>query len=144
MDIIVGERVRAYIENWEQECCGDPIRADAVAEVDLTSFDAEDPSPGAVDWCVTRHDIGSPPVHRVRIRLLRTQEVRFRHRCVSEDGVCWERVPGSAQLTDVEGLPGAVAVHEEGSEPPTGEELESCDGWLLDLEVIEDLGLVSR
>ena len=81
MDLTVGRRLRAYLTDWEQDCCGSPLRVGEGGEVTLgpaTEW-VRGRGLGPVDAYVTMHDVDddAAPPHRVRARLLRVQEVRF-------------------------------------------------------------------
>lgn len=164
MDLTAGRRLRAYLTDWDQDCCGSPLRVgeEGVVELAPAAPWVRDLGLGPVDAAMTMHDVGddAAPPHRVRARLLRVQEVRFDSRA-SADGTGQEKVPGSAWLADVDGLPGRYDIN---ADPGAGESsagdpgpsigtvtygasyqappgwVSGPDGWLLDLEVLEELG----
>lgn len=164
MDLTVGRRLRAYLTDWEQDCCGSPLRVgeEGVVELAPAAPWVRDLGLGPVDAAMTMHDVGdegSEAPRRVRARLLRVQEVRFDPRSAA-GGQGRKLIPGSVRLPDVDGLPGRNEPEAEEAEPPaadTGTTLigtvsyeasfnpppgwvSGPDGWLLDLEVLEELG----
>lgn len=145
MDITVGAVGRASLSDWEQECCGDSIAVGEVHELILL------PSRGvsqagplvSAGWIVTHHDDGSPagsiPLRRVRAVVRAAHEVWPSGRLAEID-----RVPGHADLTVLEpeeatGL-GMGEVVYVGAYEPVLPETPRPDEWLLDLEILEDLG----
>lgn len=166
MDLTVGRRLRAYLTDWEQDCCGSPLRVgeEGVVELAPAAPWVRDLGLGPVDAAMTMHDVGdegSEAPRRVRARLLRVQEVRFdRRSAAGRQG--WKLIPGSVRLPDVDGLPGrnepeaeeaeeepgatdagttliGTVSYEASYDPPPGW-VQGPDGWLLDLEVLEELG----
>ncbi len=162
MDLTVGRRLRAYLTDWEQDCCGSPLRVgeEGVVELAPAAPWVRDLGLGPVDAAMTMHDVGdegSEAPRRVRARLLRVQEVRFDQRSAA-GGQGRKLIPGSVRLTDVDGLPGrdepegeepavtdagttliGTVSYEASYDPPPGW-VSGPDGWLLDLEVLEELG----
>lgn len=162
MDLTAGRRLRAYLTEWEQDCCGSPLRVgeEGVVELAPAAPWVRDLGLGPVDAAMTMHDVGdegSEAPRRVRARLLRVQEVRFDRRSAA-GGQGRKLIPGSVRLPDVDGLPGrnepeAEEAEEEPAAADTGTPLigtvsydpppgwvSGPDGWLLDLEVLEELG----
>lgn len=153
--------MRAYTSDWEQECCGASIPVDSTAELLIEPLTRSSTAVADLaDWYVTGHDAGEPdPPRRVRAQLLRVQGVRFRQRQAPDGSV--QLIPGSATYMDLAWLPGAsdlaaaagdagddddreasalgTVVLEASYSPPPGWE-PGPDGWLLDIEVVEDLG----
>lgn len=145
MDITVGAVGRASLSDWEQECCGDPIAVGEVHElIVLPSRGMSQAGPlASAGWVVTYHDDGSPagsiPLRRVRAVVRAAHEVWPSGRLAEID-----RVPGHADLTILEpeeatglGLGEVVYV---GACEPVLPETPRPDEWLLDLEILEDLG----
>lgn len=116
---------------------------------------------------MTHHDEGDPfrPAHRVDTRLQRAQEVHSRWRGASGnavEGVEWERVPGAAQLVEIDRLPGRADMFSQVPEEPSAAgtsffppapgapmfsyearyspEPPGPDGWLPELEILVGLG----
>lgn len=137
MEIFAGRRGRAHLSSWEQECCGPALHVGETAGITLRAaveWD-DDRSAGPVDWLLDLHSEdgpGMPPAHRALVRVERVQEVRLQHQPISADGVAWAMVPGSAQLSD------ASTVLER--EELTRREAD-VDGWIVDVVILEDLGL---
>ncbi|WP_295018493.1 DUF6578 domain-containing protein [uncultured Micrococcus sp.] len=134
------------------------------------SDEDQDPPLGPVDWIMTHHDDGDPsrPAHRVSARLQRVQQIHSRWRVASGnavEGVEWERAPGAAQFVEMARLPGradmfsqvpeepgaagmslfplapgAPMLSYDASYSPVLPEPPGPDGWLLDLEILADLG----
>lgn len=145
MDITARAVGRAHLCDWEQECCGDPIVAGAIHELVLQPPVQTD-RPGsrtAIDWILTHHDDGGPagstPLRRVRALVRRVHEVWPTGRLAEID-----RVPGHADLVTPE--PEEEAAIGEGevvftaAYEPVLPETPRPGGWLLDLEILEDLG----
>lgn len=145
MDITAGAVGRAHLCDWEQECCGDLIVTGATHEF-LLKYSGEAGRswpPISADWVLTHHDDGGPagstPLRRVRARVRRVHEVWPAGRLTEID-----RVPGRADLVapepEDETAVGVGKVVFTAAYEPALPETPRPDGWLLDLEILEDLG----
>lgn len=167
MDATPSQRGRAYIADWEQECCGNTVLRGATADVVLLPFpeNMRNKALGAVDWLMSHHDDGAGeagPSWRVRVRVERVQAVHGRRG--SARLVELDRLPGRAEIfagDDADGTdradeagsaaaaagfsfvpraPGAPTVSYEASYESALPQRPRAEGWLLDLEILEDLG----
>ncbi|QQE48233.1 hypothetical protein I6H91_08765 [Micrococcus luteus] len=169
MEITAGRRSRAYVADGEQECCGERILVGEIVDMVLLPFSDEDQDPalGPVDWITTHHDDGDPS-RRVSARLQRVQQIHSRRWGASGnavEGVEWEHGPGAAQLVEIDRLPSGADMFSQVSEEPSAAgrsflplapgaptfsdqaryspalpEPPGPDGWLLDLDILADLG----
>lgn len=162
MDITAGQQVRAYLPDFEHyENGGQAVAVGAVVEVTaspvLPSEEAD--LPEAVDWRLGPWLEAAPdrPAHRVRVRLLGAWEVPRPGNGVTGGS------DRPARLREVEGLPQtspAPAAPTERADvadapAPEGSSVEyeasylppharnpGPTGWVLELEVVEELGSV--
>lgn len=145
MDITAGALGCAYLTDWEQECCGGPIAAGAIHELLLqpSAQGRRSLSHIPVDWILTHHDDGgsaeSTPLRRVRAQVRNVREVWPNGR-LSETN----RVPGRADLAEPppaeEPVTGVGGFASMGACEPVLPETPRPEAWLLELEILADLG----
>ena len=135
MEIFRGQRGRAHLSSWEQECCGSALQVGETAAITLGSAVRWDEGRSAspVDWILDLHveEEGMPPAHRALVRVERVQEVRYQWQQVSADGVAWDMVPGSARLSHASTVPGHDELVGQGTD---------VEDWVVDVVILEDLG----
>lgn len=148
MDITADVIGCAHLSDWEQECCGEPTLVGAVHELIMRPAVQGSGSwpPITVDWTLTHHDDGGPAestaLRRVRALVRSVHEV-WPGECLSEV----DRVPGREELVDPEPgeeTPAGVgSVVVAGACEPVLSETPRPEAWILELEILEDLGLHS-
>lgn len=119
MDLTAGRRLRAYLTDWDQDCCGSPLRVgeEGVVELAPAAPWVRDLGLGPVDAYVTMHDVDGLP---------------GRYDINADPGA------GESSAGDPGPSIGTVTYGASYQAPPGW--VSGPDGWLLDLEVLEELG----
>lgn len=124
-----------WIDQWEYQCCGNPISTGDVVE--LTLFETDWPEPwtpalAAPVQLAASHHVPPPESYHLRVRVGRLFEARAKREQRPGDEA-WPLIAGSAEVQQV----GVMRVWDEDWQPA----LHGGDpeGWVLDVTVLEEL-----